>query len=490
MAPQKNWPTLLGYAAAIILFIVLAGYAVMYSTGYRFDFESGTLKKTGVIAITTRPSGASVTINDRHYTRKTPFTLRNVLPGAYHIKLELKDYRIYEKDIEVLSNQVAEEHNIDLILKEVPQAVVATDVNALISLDDDVYYFNVNKQFAKTGTSPVLLTFDRLPDNIRNVLNKATGLYLANKHEYSNTWALGVTVGNQRWLVVADLTSYRGYMTGAPLNQVKPENLFWINESRLMMIIGSSLYTLDLTLNTINLYAKNIYGATYSQGKVYYIIRSPQGRYVLMEDSNPFDDRPAKELTDILPTGSQQEILAIPTGEMVVSTINRGVKSLWLISPSAETEFQITKLASQVGDVLYDYTNKQLLYVVGKSLMSYSFKKDQQDSPERKLNTFTGSPHILGKRNESIFLTLDQKLYAASYDASNFYELGDIAGAAVFLAPTSQEVWTLKNGQLSKWLLYENNQSLLGRWFGLWFGENYQPENTSPSNLLSNTAAE
>ncbi len=490
MAPQKNWPTLIGYAAAIIMFIVLAGYAVMYSTGYRFDFESATLKKTGVIAITTRPSGASVTINERRYTRKTPFTLRNALPGAYHIKLDLESYRVYEKDIEVLSNQVAEEHNIDLILKEIPKTVSAENVNALISLDSDIYYFNTNKQFMKTGNPPTELTFDKLPENIRNVLNKTTGIYFANKHEYSNTWALGVMVGAQRWLIVADLTSYRGYITGAPLNQVKPENLFWINENRLMMVIGSSLYTLDLTLNTLNLYTQNIYGATYTQGKAYYIVRNPQGKYVLMEDSNIFDDRPAKELTDILPTGRQHEILTMPTGEMVISTTNQAVKSLWLISPSTETEFQLTKLASRVSDILYDYTNKQLLYVVGKDLMSYSFDEDDKDSPEQKLNTFANAPRILGKRNESIFLTLNQKLYAASYDAKNLYELGEISGATVFLAPTSQQVWILKNGQLFEWLLYENSSGILGRWSGLWSGENYKTQNSAPQNLLSNTAAE
>ena len=494
MAPQKNWPTWLAYGASIALFLVLASYAVMYATGYRFDFTTGALKKTGVVAITSKPSGATVTINERHYTRKTPFTLRNVLPGAYHIKLELENYRTYEKDIEVLSNQVSEEHNIDLVLNEILQNSTASDVAALISLDSDIYYFDTAKKFMKAGDSPTQLTFDRLPTNIRNILSKATGLYLATKHKSSNTWTLGVISGGQRWLVVADLTGYRGYIVGTPLNQVKPDDLFWINESRLMLVIGSSLYTLDMTLNKINLYAKNIYGATYAQGKTYYIVKNPQGKYVLMLDNNMFDDRPAKEVTDTLPTGRDHEILITSTDEVVITTTNWGVKSLWLLAEPDEattdtTQLQLAKLASQVGDVLYDYTNEQLLYVVGRDVVSYSFDKDDKLNPEKKLNSFAIIPRFVGKRNESVFLTLGNKLCVAGYDVENIYELGDITGASVFLAPTSRYVWILKNGELEAWMLRENGQNILGRWSGLWFGENYKPDASSAENIL-NTAAE
>ena len=116
MAYQKNWPTLLAYALAVIGFFVAAAYAVMYATGYRIDFESWTVQKTGVLAITTKPSGATVILNDSQLARKTPFTLRNALPGPYHIKLTLAGYQPYEKDVEVLSSQATEEHNVDLVL--------------------------------------------------------------------------------------------------------------------------------------------------------------------------------------------------------------------------------------------------------------------------------------------------------------------------------------------------------------------------------------
>ena len=115
MIHHKNWPTLLAYTVSVILFVVVSGYAVIYATGYRLDFQDWTLRKTGVLAITSKPSGATVYLNDKKYSRRTPLTLRNMLPGAYEATLELANYRPFTKTIEITSGIATEEHNLDLV---------------------------------------------------------------------------------------------------------------------------------------------------------------------------------------------------------------------------------------------------------------------------------------------------------------------------------------------------------------------------------------
>lgn len=466
----------------------------MYATGYRVDFSNGTLKQTGVIAVTSKPSGATITINDRLYSRKTPFTLRNVLPGTYHLKLEMEGYRTYEKDIEVTSSQVTEEHNIDLVLVDISEELVAERVEALIGVNGETYYFDTDKQFIKLGDPSTVLTFDRLPDNVRSVLSHASSIYLA--QQFNSHWVLGVVSNGRRWLTIIEPLGYRGYIFGSPLNQVTHNDIFRISSDRLMFIVGSSLYTLDLNLNRLNLYIQGVSGATYAYGSAYYTIRN-QGRSLLMQDTNLFDGQSAKELANSVPVGQRHEITATSEGDIIIIATNRGVRSLWLMGETddgqEEPTVQFTKLADRVGDTLHDYTNKQLLYAVGKDLWSYSLEDPDRCrcTPEhKKLATLIVPPTLLGKRNESLFLKVSDKLYAASYDASNLYELGDAAGASVFLASTSQRIWVLKNNQLSEWLLRENGSNILGRWSGLWFGENYQTEEEpDTSGVIAPTGA-
>ncbi len=149
MSRNKNLPTIIAYIIADTIFVLVAAWAVMYATGYRVDFQDWSIHKTGVLAITTKPNGADVYINDKKYARKTPITLRNMLPGDYAIKISLEGYRPFNKTIKIVSREVTEEHNLDLVLENIVPKTLVQDVGKMILAGNEPIYFSKQRQFVK-----------------------------------------------------------------------------------------------------------------------------------------------------------------------------------------------------------------------------------------------------------------------------------------------------------------------------------------------------
>jgi hypothetical protein len=470
MVVKKNLPTLISYGLAVVIFLATAVYAVLYVTGYRVNWQTQTLQKTGVLAITSKPSGARLTIDGRDIHRTTPYTLRNALPDEYHIRLTLDGYRPYEKTVEVQSNQVTEEHNIDLVLEKIETTVISDNIDQMIAIgSNEAFAFTTDRQFVKISSSGVApLDFNRLPTNIKSVLTQTTRLSLAKKNDNGNDWALGVVSGGRRWFLIVDPVGYRGQLFGAPLDQAQAEQTFWLDADRMMFLINQSLYTLDLNLGRLNLYAKNIFGATYANGGTYFITRDAYGKFSLMLDTNLFDDKPAEAVSDNLPVGRSYEIIITTEREVAVVAITPSGRGLWLMGAKPEDAAnlpQFSKLATRINQILYDSSKNRLFYVVDRELWSYSFKREVAHA----LRRFTAPPNLLDKRNESIFLTVGNQLMVTDPTASTVYELGDVAGRSVFLYYNSTQVWLLQNHQLESWLLRTASTNVFGN-LPLWFG--------------------
>ena len=76
------------FYTGVVLYLVSCPLTVLYALGYLVEPGADQrLVKTGLVAISTVPSGASVHIGKSRYTRITPTLLRDLLPGSYPIRL-------------------------------------------------------------------------------------------------------------------------------------------------------------------------------------------------------------------------------------------------------------------------------------------------------------------------------------------------------------------------------------------------------------------
>ena len=86
----------------LVLYLVICPLTVLYAFGYSLQSgPSGRLVRTGLISISSTPSGADVYLGRRRFTQRTPATIRGLLPGAYDVRLALKGHRSWEASVPV-----------------------------------------------------------------------------------------------------------------------------------------------------------------------------------------------------------------------------------------------------------------------------------------------------------------------------------------------------------------------------------------------------
>lgn len=87
----------------VALFVVGAPTIVLYTAGYRINPYSGRLQRTGVIAVSTEPRGATITLNGLEQDENSPAVLQRIVAGDYTLGLTRKGYHDWSQHVSVVS---------------------------------------------------------------------------------------------------------------------------------------------------------------------------------------------------------------------------------------------------------------------------------------------------------------------------------------------------------------------------------------------------
>ncbi len=85
----------------LIAYIFLTPAAIFYGLGYRFSPAEREILKTGVISMVTEPRGATVYLQARKFSEKTPTVIRGLKPGKYDLRITRKGFDAWHKSIEI-----------------------------------------------------------------------------------------------------------------------------------------------------------------------------------------------------------------------------------------------------------------------------------------------------------------------------------------------------------------------------------------------------
>ncbi|MEK7634461.1 MAG: hypothetical protein AAB396_01055, partial [Patescibacteria group bacterium] len=103
-----------------IFFFIASTVIILYSTGWRFDIKTFSIKKTGAVYIETSPKYVFIKINKKDFPDssgilKTGTLVSNLMPKNYKIEIDKKDYYPYYKEIKIEPSLVSELIGIILI---------------------------------------------------------------------------------------------------------------------------------------------------------------------------------------------------------------------------------------------------------------------------------------------------------------------------------------------------------------------------------------
>ncbi|MBI2642132.1 MAG: PEGA domain-containing protein [Candidatus Wildermuthbacteria bacterium] len=168
----KRQRTILFFAAAL-LFLLATPTVILYSQGWRIDWNEKTVTHTGGMYMRAVPSRASIYVNGEFVKRTDLFfdssLITNLLPGNYNVRIEKEGYIPWTKTLPVQKAQVTEAKHIILFPENLQFQTLFSNV-MLASLSPDASLFAFQKKL--DATTWELTSFD-IANNQEKVLFEA-----------------------------------------------------------------------------------------------------------------------------------------------------------------------------------------------------------------------------------------------------------------------------------------------------------------------------
>jgi len=103
-----------------LIYLILCPLIVARMLGFVINPMTHRLVKTGLVYISTNPPDATVYIDGCVAHQKTPIAIRDLTPGQHFIRIELTDYKDWERTIPVVGKKATVLANTLLIPEEWP----------------------------------------------------------------------------------------------------------------------------------------------------------------------------------------------------------------------------------------------------------------------------------------------------------------------------------------------------------------------------------
>lgn len=127
---RKRTRTVL-FGICLLLFLSTAPSAILYSQGYRFDFEQKKITQTGAFFTKVLPRGAGVYLNgklrDQTSFIDSSLLIENLLPGKYEIEIKKEGYRTWSKILTIRQREVSEAKHVALFPQKINLEFITKD---------------------------------------------------------------------------------------------------------------------------------------------------------------------------------------------------------------------------------------------------------------------------------------------------------------------------------------------------------------------------
>ena len=138
----------LTYSLFLTIFFIVAPLLILYSLGYRYNFNTNNIEKNGAFYIKSYPKNADIFINNEKNNKKTPHQIVNIKPATYQLKISKENYLPWEKELTVYEGETTFVENIVLFLEEQKKEILGPGAdNILLNKKGDKYaYFDKERQ--------------------------------------------------------------------------------------------------------------------------------------------------------------------------------------------------------------------------------------------------------------------------------------------------------------------------------------------------------
>lgn len=109
-------------------FLVSAPLVVLYTMGFRYNWNKNKIEKTGILRVESRPSNADIFLDGHETMRTTPTSFFRLLPEDYHVRIEKEGFLPWEKTLAVRSEKTTFAKVITLFQDVLPRLTIEGDI--------------------------------------------------------------------------------------------------------------------------------------------------------------------------------------------------------------------------------------------------------------------------------------------------------------------------------------------------------------------------
>jgi hypothetical protein len=171
------------FFSIIILFLIVSPSVVLYSKGYRIDFDKFNIVQTGSFYFKINPKNSEILILEKDFkiNRKTDLFfgtiyIENLIPKKYSVTIKKEGYYPWKKNLKINQGVVTKAENITLI----PRKIDFTSVENVID------FFTTEKDFIfilKENDNEWSLVSYNLTDNKKSLLLSSSDTNLNNSSD-------------------------------------------------------------------------------------------------------------------------------------------------------------------------------------------------------------------------------------------------------------------------------------------------------------------
>lgn len=280
-------------------FLILAPIILLYTTGFRYNWQKKKINGVGVLALKTYPSTARIYLNNQLQKSTSPLYLNDLNPNIYTVRVELPGYFPWTKNLEVRSRASTLAYDITLFKQTKPKLLVDGTINAY-ALDRTGEHIAVVRDaqtieiFSASGEKRDTL-YASPKKNLQRVTMtwSASNSYLLIENLISPSASLIIPTDKKRQ------TRATTELTGKALTNIRFDNTD--NES-LYGIAGTDLKKISLNPLRVDTLQTNIQSFEITPIGVFALRQTPVGIDVL-HFTNRLIIRPTEKLTT-LPKGT------------------------------------------------------------------------------------------------------------------------------------------------------------------------------------------
>ncbi len=229
------------YTIAIVVLIFGTIGLVYFAQGYSYDFKSGQIQNNGLVLIDSHPNGASISLNGKTISNKTPYRFDSAPGGEISVQLQKSGYRDWQTKQTVIPGEVTFiEYPLLLpntltrqqISQPVTLSAMSTDTEhkkaVSISSQKDVYFISENGVATRIYAAGVnTINSARIaPDGNRALIQQTNSDGSINQILVSTTGGSTVNLTTQYGFVFSNL-------------EFSPQNsadLFWLDNGLIRKI--------------------------------------------------------------------------------------------------------------------------------------------------------------------------------------------------------------------------------------------------------------